>query len=90
MASTGQIQFKLVKKMLENCAKGYSMNPQTHRIWVYYDGREASLPKGPHGKRRNRSIEIGHIRHMVHHFQIEECASQHLPQLGKIKPKAAT
>ena len=90
MSSFGQIQFKLVKKMLRKCALGHEIKQGQHLQSIYYNGLTAQLPKGPHGKSRNFSIEIGHIKQMVHQFQIEDCARQHLPQLGKIKARATT
>jgi len=66
----------LVKDMTEKCAPGSTWTPGTHSFKVKYDGRcYPSLPK-------HQDIEIGHIRKMVRHLQIDrKCATAQIPAL---------
>ena len=65
-----------VIKMLENCAKGYSIALKTHFRIVRYNSKTfPSLPKA-------KDIEIGHVRQMVRHLEIDkECANGHFKTL---------
>jgi hypothetical protein len=68
--------------MLDACAPGWWMKDKTHKRWVYAGDRESyKLPRGPHGKRQRYGIEMGHIKGMIRHFDIEDCAKKHLRQL---------
>ena len=71
MVSTGQIPFKSIRKMLVECAPGHTIEHKTHKTWVSYGKKTAYLPRGPHGSRRSYSLEVGHVRNMVRHFEIE-------------------
>jgi integrase len=42
---------------------------------------DRSLPVGPHGKRHNPAIQVGHVKNMVKHFGIEECAKGQIERL---------
>lgn len=81
MVSTGQVPFKSIRKMLDECAPGHKIKVKKHKTWVYFGKKKAFLPKGPHGAKRSYSLEIGHIRNMVRQFEIEKCAKEQLPQL---------
>ena len=53
------------------------MKDKVHKRWVYFGDRPSyKLPRGPHGKRQRYSIEIGHVKGMLRHFDIEECAKR--------------
>lgn len=71
-----------IRRMLKECAPGFSIEQKVHKQWVRYKGKTAHLPKGEHGK-KDPEIEKGHIKHMLKHLEIDlECAKQHLPILG--------
>ncbi|MFP3939308.1 MAG: hypothetical protein ACLF0P_03280 [Thermoanaerobaculia bacterium] len=83
MATFGQVPWKHIRKMLDECAPGWRYRDKTHKRWVYYgDYPIFRLPLGPHGKRQHHSIEVGHVKAMVRHLEIEECARRILKQLG--------
>lgn len=68
--------------MLQQCAPGYEKEAKTHNWHVKYSGKTyPTLPLGPHGRRQNPDIEIGHVRSMIRFFGIEDCAKKHLKQL---------
>jgi hypothetical protein len=82
MTSKGQIAFKAILKMLEECAPGFSMMPRTHNFVVTYRDRTYHrLPRGPHGKRKNFPVQMGHVRNLVRTLEIHECAQRVLEQL---------
>lgn len=82
MTTRGLIAWKKISKMLKRCLGEWWYEDKTHKRWVYAEGRESSfkLPLGPHGS-KNPEIEIGHVRGMVRHFDIQECAEGELEQL---------
>ncbi len=63
-----------VSRMLEECARGYTVRLATHSRVITYGGRVyRSLPKFD-------KIELGHIRKMIRHLSIDlDCARRHLP-----------
>jgi hypothetical protein len=72
------VPFSTVKKMLDECAVGYSARNTTHYIKVQYNGK--TFPALP----SYTNIEIGHIRSMVRALEIsKECANSHIPKLFK-------
>ncbi len=58
--------------MLEDCAKGHSIRLANHFRMVTYNYKTfPTLPK-------QENIEIGHIRQMVRHLEIDkECANKY-------------
>lgn len=65
--------------MLDECAPGHTRKASQEFWCISYKGKSVrSLPRGPHGHRRNPAIETGHIRHMARHLGIFDCASKHL------------
>lgn len=84
MSSRGTVRLKAICAMLEECAKGSVMREKKHNWWVSYKGRSyRRLPLGPHGKRTNPAIEIGFVRSLVRHLEIDdECAMRLIPQLA--------
>ena len=69
--------------MLDACAPGARIVPQKHRNWVYYKDFTIfrNLPLGEHGARTNPEIQIGFVRKLVRHFDIFDCARQHIENL---------
>lgn len=65
-----------VKRMTDKCAPGSTWTLGTHSYKVKFGGRcYPSLPK-------HAEIEIGHIRKMVRHLQIDrKCATAQIPAL---------
>jgi hypothetical protein len=63
-----------VERMLKRCAAGYTMRRTTHGYSIKFNGRTyPSMPKFD-------NIELGHIRKMVRHLQINrDCARQTIP-----------
>ncbi len=61
--------------MLDDCAPGYTKKEREHNWCVTYNKVPfPRLPRGPHGRRENPEVQIGHLRQMVRLFQIEDCA----------------
>lgn len=82
MGSSGTVKLKEVWAMLEECAPGYNKRATDHNWRVTYGERTyPALPLGPHGRRENPEIELGHIRQMVRFLGISECAKTHISQL---------
>jgi hypothetical protein len=82
VATLGLIPWKTVQKMLNACADGWRFRDKKHKRWLYYGDREPfKLPLGPHGKRQQHDLQIGHIRGLVRHLGISDCAAQHIEQL---------
>jgi hypothetical protein len=73
------VGYDVVTKMLEDCAKGHNIFLADHFRRVLFNKKTyPSLPKA-------KEIEIGHIRSMVRHLEInQECATKHIPGLFKI------
>jgi hypothetical protein len=73
---SASVAFGDVERMLEKCAAGFTLRLATHSRVVVFNGRTyPSLPKFD-------KIELGHIRKMVRHLQINrDCASKYVPQL---------
>jgi hypothetical protein len=79
-AAVRVIALKAVWEMLMKCAIGYNRRATKHYWRVTYEGKTyATLPLGEHGRRTNPQIEAGHIRKMLRHLGIEECARSQLP-----------
>ncbi len=58
-----------IRKMLNECASGYSIEKKEHKQWVRYNEKTYHLPKGEHST-KDPEIERGHIKRMVNHFQV--------------------
>ena len=58
-----------IRKMLNECASGYSIEKKEHKQWVRYNEKTYHLPKGEHST-KDPEIEKGHIKRMVNHFQV--------------------
>ncbi len=89
MPSVGRVKLKAVFDMLDECAPGYTCKPTTHFLRFRYAGKTyPSFPKGEHGRKRisgNAEIEMGHVRQLVRHLNINcDCANRMIPAL-KIK-----
>ena len=82
MATHGLIAWKKIAKMLNECARGWREEAKIHKKWIYFGNFEPfKLPLGEHGKRDNPDIQVGHVRGLVRHFDIAECAEGELEQL---------
>ena len=83
MVTRGRIAWKQIRKMLDDCTDGWHFTDKTHKRWIYVGDHPSSykLPRGAHGKRTNPEIEVGHVRGLVRHFDIVDCAKEHLEQL---------
>ena len=70
--------------MLDDCAPGHTVMVRVHNYVVGYKGRSfPRLPLGPHGKRDNPGIQIGHVKQMVRQLELSsDCVKRHLPQLN--------
>lgn len=79
----GQISAKKVWKMLEDCAPGYEKHLTRHHWRIRYQGLTyPTFPCGPHGREKgNYQVEAGHVRQLIRHFGLEECADRHFPEL---------
>jgi hypothetical protein len=83
VGSFGTVALKDVWSMLEQCAPGHTRKQTPHNWRITYRGQVyPSFPLGPHGKRVNPPIEIGHIKKMARMLGILDCAKSVLPQLG--------
>lgn len=82
MGSKGTIRLKDVWAMLDACTPGYTRKEQKHNWCVMHkELTYPSLPLGPHGRRENPEIEIGHIKRLVRFFGIELCAGAKIEAL---------
>ncbi len=67
-----------IRRMLNKCASGYSIEGKKHRQWVRYNGKTYLLSKGAHDE-KDPEIQKGEIKQMVRHLEIDEkCAERHL------------
>jgi hypothetical protein len=77
VTSNGTVSLSDVWSMLDTCAPGHSRRAREHNWLVIFGGKTyPRLPVGDHGARRHVEIQVGHIRSMVRHFGIFECASK--------------
>jgi hypothetical protein len=68
--------------MLRKCAPGFTIEPKKHKNIDRFHGLTyPRFPRGPHGKRQNFGVEVGHVKSMVRFFGIQECAETMLEQL---------
>ncbi|MEW5743169.1 MAG: hypothetical protein AB1938_29915 [Myxococcota bacterium] len=75
MSSFGTVGLKRIWDMLEHCAPGFEKKKTTHNWRVTWNGNcFPSLPLGPHGKRDNAEIQVGHIKKMARTLGIYDCA----------------
>ena len=74
MSSFGTVGLKEVWAMLDVCAPGYSKKETPHKWRITFNGKTyPSLPLGPHGNRKNPSIQMGHVKNMARHLGILDC-----------------
>ena len=84
----GFISLSDIIKMLEGCAKGYTMRASDHSRLVVFKSRSHALPKGGHGK-TNPDIQKTAVRKMVQSLLLSyTCVNGWFPDLMK-PPKAA-
>lgn len=81
MGSNGTIPLKDIWRMLDMCAPEHRKKKTDHCWRIWFGEHTTKLPLGEHGKRENPPTQIGHVRHLVRLFEIDECARGCLPQL---------
>jgi hypothetical protein len=83
MGSTGRIDLKTIRRMLEACVPGTRLVEKTHHLWIYPPSGPyyPSLPRGEHGTRQNPEIEVGHVRKMARFLGILKCAQREIENL---------
>ena len=82
MATFGLVPWRDIRKMLDACIPGWKYEDKPHKRWIYFkDFPIFKMPLGPHGKRTHHDVQIGHVRALVRHFGIEECAKRYIKQL---------
>jgi len=65
--------------MLDDCTPGAVIESKPHKNWVLWgDKIWWNLPLGKHGNRQNPEIEVGHVKRMMRHFGVLDCAKKHL------------
>ncbi len=68
--------------MLDKCAPDWRYEDKQHKRWIYYGDHEPfKFPMGPHGKQHRYDIEMGHVKSLVKHLGIQDCAKRELQQL---------
>lgn len=81
MVTRGQVRLNKVWKMLKKCAPGHEREEREHDWVIRWEGKTYSrFPRGAHG-RTNPEIELGHVKGLVRHFEIQDCAKRELQQL---------
>lgn len=82
MSSFGTIPLSQIWAMLDVCLPGHTRTERVHN-WLIRSGDRAypRLPRNAHQKRTNPDVQIGHVRHLVRFFEIEDCARLQLEQL---------
>jgi hypothetical protein len=79
MTSVGTISLKQIWAMLDHCAPGHTRSAKLHHWWITFGEKTyRSLPLGRHGRRANPEIEVGHVRKMVRHLSVSDCAAKFL------------
>ena len=81
MPARGQIPYRKVKKMLDDCGPGDTTRLTRHRRQFRFKGKVHRLQKGPHGSTKNYPVAIGQVRALAKDFEILDCAKERLPQL---------
>jgi hypothetical protein len=84
MTSSGRVRLGAIFEMLDKCASGYSVRELTHQWRVTFNGKPFFLQLGKRARKsvNRREIEIGHIRKMVRHLELDpDCVEKHLPQV---------
>lgn len=91
MTGYGRVKLKSLWDMLRTCASGYTKEKGIHKWIIKHKEKEyLDIGLGEHGKKEGQAeIDLGVIRALVRHFEIEECAHKELPILGKWKKKPA-
>ena len=82
MSTPKVIGWKDVKKMLDECAAGWTEKDKDHRKWISWAVKACTiLPLGPHGNRKSQNYHIpsGKVRNLVWTLGIDhECAARSL------------
>lgn len=72
---SGTVRINLVWAMLEHCLPGYSKRETKHHWRITFGDRTyRGFPLGPHGRRANPEIQLGHVRSLMRFFnEVFEC-----------------
>ena len=72
-----------VRRMLDDCAAGWSEELKLHHRWIRYAGRTwRAFPKGTGTGGRDYEVKAWEVRKMLRGLMIDAaCASRHLPAL---------
>ena len=79
MVSSGQVSSRKISEILDRCAPDHTTKDTTHKRFVYFGGKMAVLPRGPHGRRKKYDIEIGHVKQLIRLLKICDCVRKHFP-----------
>ena len=79
MVSRGQISSLKILEILKRCAPSHTIKDTTHKRFVYFDGKMAVLPRGPHGRRKKYDVEMGHVKQLIRLFDIGDCVRENFP-----------
>lgn len=80
MGSTGTVKLNAVWELLNHCAPGHTKKEGDHYWRIYFQGKTyPNFPTGKHAK--NKEIQYGHIKRMIRHLEIEDCARTTMPGL---------
>jgi hypothetical protein len=72
----GVIDLAEVWSMLDHCAPGHTRSATTHYWCIRFGGKTyPSFPLGAHGRRKNPTVQVGHVRAMVRQLGISACAA---------------
>ena len=81
MSSFCTIPLKKIWSMLKVCAPGHTKIKRDHNWLIAYGGSTChGFPRGGH-KKKMAEIELGHVRQLIRHLGIEECATREIEAL---------
>jgi len=82
LSSFGTVGLQQIWEMLDDCAPGYTRKARQHDWYIRWGAKAYfGFPLGPHGRRKNPGIQVGHVKQLVRQFDIRECAARHFPDL---------
>ena len=79
MVSSSQVSSGRFRKYSTAVHQVTQHKDTTHKRLVYFDGKMAVLPRGPHGRRKKYNIEIGHVKQLIRLFNISDCVREYFP-----------
>ena len=89
MGSRGTVPLGDLLDMLNACAPGDQSEEKEHHHWIRYNGRTyASLSRGRHGSGNRAEIQVGQIKQLIRHLEIDgDCAKRQL-EILRFSPTA--